>query len=236
MLTLYFEAPFAAFRTFTAGSFRPTASFVTPSAAYGLLLNVAGIEMRHDDRRSVMTLIRDDLPQLSVAIAVAARDGSPVFPEQHSILQQLHNYPVGATGKERAAEAKGNKYNIVPVRRSFLSGLRGYLAANGNPELEKQIVDGLQGSRPRAYGIPFLGDNNFLLDRLRVVEESPCDAYWYVRIGVGTVAGMPDAVTRMTISIDRADMSKTVSALFEPQLRPSPLVPETAWVRLGRAE
>jgi CRISPR-associated protein Cas5t len=43
------EAPFAAFRTFTAGSYRPTAEFITPSAAYGLLLNVAGIEMREYD-------------------------------------------------------------------------------------------------------------------------------------------------------------------------------------------
>ena len=31
-------------RTFTAGWYRPTATFLTPSAAYGLLLNLAGIE------------------------------------------------------------------------------------------------------------------------------------------------------------------------------------------------
>ena len=35
MLALYVEAPFAAFRTFTAGWYRPTAAFLTPSAAYG---------------------------------------------------------------------------------------------------------------------------------------------------------------------------------------------------------
>jgi CRISPR-associated protein Cst2 len=40
------DAPFAAFRPYTAGWFRPTAAFLTPSAAYGLLLNVAGIESR----------------------------------------------------------------------------------------------------------------------------------------------------------------------------------------------
>ena len=42
MLCLYVQAPFAACRTFTAGWYRPTATFLTPSAAYGLILNVAG--------------------------------------------------------------------------------------------------------------------------------------------------------------------------------------------------
>ena len=41
MLTLYIEAPFAVCRTFTAGWYRPTATFLTPSAVYGLLLNLA---------------------------------------------------------------------------------------------------------------------------------------------------------------------------------------------------
>ena len=42
MLLLYIKAPFAAFRTFTAGRYRPTAPFLTPSAAYGLVLNAQG--------------------------------------------------------------------------------------------------------------------------------------------------------------------------------------------------
>ena len=49
MIRLRVKAPFAAFRYFTAGSYRPTAPFVTPSAAYGLLLNLAGFDTRYDD-------------------------------------------------------------------------------------------------------------------------------------------------------------------------------------------
>ena len=49
MMRLRIRAPFAAFRHFTAGSYRPTAPFITPSAAYGLLLNLAGVETRFDD-------------------------------------------------------------------------------------------------------------------------------------------------------------------------------------------
>ena len=70
MMCIYFQAPFAVFRTFTAGSFRPTAPFMTPSAAYGLLLNLAGIEMRDDDGASEMTLIRSGLPHATIALGL----------------------------------------------------------------------------------------------------------------------------------------------------------------------
>jgi CRISPR-associated protein Cas5t len=94
MLVLRLDAPFGVFRTFTAGSFRPTASFVTPSAAYGLLLNIAGIEMRHDDGKSVATLIRPKgLPAVDIALGARGE-----LPRQQSMFQQLHNYPVGNSG------------------------------------------------------------------------------------------------------------------------------------------
>ena len=68
MMSLYVQAPFAACRTFTAGWYRPTATFLTPSAAYGLILNVAGVESRlreEDDRHDgkvPATLTRSGLP------------------------------------------------------------------------------------------------------------------------------------------------------------------------------
>ena len=62
MLHLRLKAPFGAFRTFTAGSYRPTAPFITPSAAYGLILNVAGIESWLDDGQAAMTLINSACP------------------------------------------------------------------------------------------------------------------------------------------------------------------------------
>src|SRR5437762_680819 len=130
MLCLYLEAPFAACRTFTAGWYRPTATFLTHSAAYGLLLNIAGIESRlceedtlHDGKTPA-SLTRTDLPAVRIALGVAADGSGSKHPLVQSIYQQLHNYPVGTSGQERAESAKGNKYNITPVRREFLSGLR----------------------------------------------------------------------------------------------------------------
>src|SRR4051794_1998675 len=102
MLWLRLQAPFAAFRPFTAGWYRPTAAFLTPSAAYGLALNLAGVETRRDDGLSPMTVTRFGLPPAMVA--VGADPGRPL-PAVQTLFQQLHNYPVGASGKERKGDA-----------------------------------------------------------------------------------------------------------------------------------
>src|SRR4051794_13734226 len=184
MLYLTIRAPFAAFRTFTAGWYRPTAGFLTPSAAYGLSLNLAGIDTRRDDGLSAMTVTRFDLPPARIALGADA--GGPL-PTVQSLYQQLHNYPVGASGKERKEDAKGNKYNITPVRREFLADLRAVVGLDffQNPEVEQQIRRGLAGGAPESgprYGLPFLGDNAFLIDRIDV-HDGPVPARWFRRLG-----------------------------------------------------
>lgn len=227
MLCLKLEAPFGVFRTFAAGSFRPTAGFITPSAAYGLLLNLAGIEVRCDDGSQPMTLIKRGLPRFQLAI------GALVFPHQQSIYQQLHNYPVGSTtGKEHAPNTMGNKYNITPVRRAFLSDIQALICIRGNSQLEDQVTQGLRGELPRAYGLPFLGDNNFLISRLEPIQE-PDPAHWFECITEDEGNGLRKHVTRMTITIDRADMAQTQSALFAPIDEPCAEIPEKAWVEVG---
>lgn len=223
MLFLYLQAPFGVFRTFTGGSFRPTAGFLTPSAAYGLLLNVAGIEMR-EDLGLPMTSIRAGLPQ--VRLAIAALD----WPLHHSVFQQLHNYPIGTAGKEHAGNTKGNKYNIVPVRREFLSNIRAYLCMDKNPEFEEWVEEGLKGGRSRDYGLPFLGDNNFLIDRLEPVPQ-PKPAYWFEKLEEEW-EGMPARVTRVTVTIDRADMSRTRSVLFAPNEHRAVEPTSKAWIEV----
>jgi len=226
MLYLYLEAPFAAFRNFTAGSFRPTADFITYSAAYGLLLNIAGIEMRHESPILPMTLIKTELPRFNLAL------GALSFPRNHTILQQLHNYPVGSTGKEKAYLAKGTKYNIQPVNRAFLSDIKAYLCLNKNEELENLVLSGLTGRSPRTYGIPFLGDNNFLISKLKPVTVLE-PVYWYVKITSELEEGLPNGITRLTTKINREDMSQTKSELFAPSKKCSTTIPDNAWVEVG---
>lgn len=225
MLCLYLQAPFGVFRTFTAGSFRPTAAFVTHSAAYGLLLNVAGVEMR-EDADGEMTVIRSGLPTFRMAL------GARVLPLQHSVYQQLHNYPIGNTGEAHAAHTKGSKYNIAPVRRSFLSHIQAYICVDGNDVIERLVIQGLEGAGPSRYGLPFLGDNNFLLDRLEPIRERQ-PAHWYVLVNSEECTDMPKNLTRLTIAIDRMDMSRTRSALFIPTEKAQVEIPDRAWIKVG---
>jgi CRISPR-associated protein Cas5t len=164
MLRLYVEAPFAAFRTFSAGRYRPTAPFMTPSAAYGLVLNCAAIDSRLDTG-SAATGTQTNLPAVRLALGVVGD-----MPVRQSLYQQLHNYPVGQAGKDRAIY--GQKYNIQPIRRDLLSGLRAIIAMDTSSWLEERVRQGLrQGARyspegkPR-YGLAHAGDNNLLLSRL----------------------------------------------------------------------
>lgn len=228
MLCLYVQAPFAAFRSFAAGSFRPTAPFITSSAAYGLLLNLAGIEMRAPDNgKSSMTSIREGLPPVEIAL------GALDFPCQHSMYQQLHNYPVGASGAEHAPNTKGSKYNIVPARRAFLSDLRVYICMRQNDGLGQRIRDGLAGKH-RRYGVPFLGDNNFMPDRIVLIDSTAMKpAHWYVPVAPEDDAQSTVGIARFTVTIDRVDMSRTVSELLRPLVEPSDEVPDGAWLSIG---
>lgn len=244
MLWFHVEAPFAAFRTFTAGWYRPTATFLTPSAAYGLVLNCAGIDSRlregddGHDGKTPATLMRSGLPVMRLALGVPASagkeraaDDSEAFPRLQSVYQQLHSYPVGASGRERAPSCRGNKYNITPVRREFLSDLRAVVGIDASAELLDQIRRGLNGEFSR-YGVPFLGDNNFLLDRAELREQAG-KAYWFTPIMSASV-GVQQRAARLTIAIDRADLSRTKSQLFVPSdAYEHP--PDAAWTTVGHA-
>lgn len=244
MLCLYLQAPFAACRTFTAGWYRPTATFLTPSAAYGLLLNVAGIESRlyeHDpqhDGSAPATLTQSGLPAVRLALGAPERESlAESLPTVQTIYQQLHNYPVGKDAGMPAEMSKGNKNNITPVRREYLCNLRCYICVDSTAELEDRIRRGLLGEfNANRYGIPFLGDNQFLLDRLEVVHpEEVRPAYWYEVISKASGTKPRPHTTRLTVSINRADMSRTVSHLYSPQSVAEVSVPSTAWIDIASA-
>jgi CRISPR-associated protein Cas5t len=255
MLWLYVEAPFAACRTFTAGWYRPTATFLTPSAAYGLVLNIAGIDSRlregeaGHDGKTPASLTRTGLPAIRLALGAPAVDlrgrlveFADAFPRVQTVYQQLHNYPVGKGNKVddpdnagakayqgdiAARRTQGNKSNITPVRREFLSDLRAVVGIDADADTLDRVRRGLTGEFPR-YGVPFLGDNNFLLDRAELVAV-PRPAYWFAPV-TETGAGPQPRTVRLTINIDRADLSRTTSQLFAPQTSGSAVAPPQSWI------
>ena len=227
MLQLRVRAPFAAFRTFTAGYYRPTAPFLPPSVAYGLLLNLAAIESRRDDGVSRMTLTAAGLPAARIAL------GAIRLPEVQTLYQQLHNYPVGTSGQERRDAARGNKYNIQPIRRELLADLDAYICLDGNDELEGRVRAGLAAGADYApegrhrYGLPFLGDNSFSISSL-TIETEPLPAHWLTNIEREHLA-RAEEVYRLTVWIDRADLTRTDTRYYSPARLPQVAVPATAW-------
>lgn len=262
MLALAVHAPFAVCRTFTAGWFRPTATFLTPSAAYGLVLNLAGVESRLREEHPAhpgtvpASVTKPGLPTVRLALGVLTTDrkGTPLsfdeaFPRVATVYQQLHNYPVGKgnkvddpdnpgtkvyQGELADRRAKGGKSNITPVRRELLVGLRAAVVLDGNPELEAAVRSTLtHGPTADRYGLPFLGDNSFLPDRIDPLSAVP-DAYWFETLSRDE-SGLRPRTTRLTTWVDRAELSRTVSHLFAPAGTSSVDIPSAAWVTLPAA-
>lgn len=216
------RAPFAAFRGFQAGTYRATSPVMPPSTAFGLILNLAAIEMR-ESLNSPITVIKKELPKLKISIGTLSEA------ERCSLYQQLHSYPVGASGKELAARTKGAKYWIVPARREILIDYDGIVGVQSEDDyLFNRVKQGLCGElqEPR-YGLPFAGDNNLLFDRIEIVEEPPETTRWYSRIQPGDSPRKGSC--RLTVGINRTDNSRTTSYLYAPTFECGKEPPEAAW-------
>lgn len=226
-LWLSVQAPFAAYRGMQAGVFRGTAPILPPSAAYGLVCNLGGIETR-GDMSEMTTPMRKDVPLLQIAV------GGLRVPEVSTLYQQLHSYPVGNSGQDLKAMTRGAKYWIVPVRREVLVGLS-VLVGVRCPEVAilDRIVRGLRGEGDwERYGLPFAGDNQFLFDRIDVLQ-APLPAYWYSPLAPD--GELRRGSIRLTIGIDREDASRTTAAVYAPIADPSAEPPEDAWTWVPRS-
>ena len=74
----------------------------------------------------------------------------------------------------------------------------------------------------------FLGDNNFLVDRIEIAPRRKA-AHWYELVEQESETGVRPGTTRLTIMIDRTSAVGTRSALFAPTSEKTVDVPENAW-------
>ena len=124
-LWLRLRAPFAAFRPMQAGSLRTTLPSMPYSAAWGLLLNLAGIDARSEDPEHHGT--DPGAPCLRLCLGrsaeTQARENAPLSGGHHRLFQHLHGYPVGRSSQRFQRGAHGAKYHIAPAQREILSDL-----------------------------------------------------------------------------------------------------------------
>jgi CRISPR-associated protein Cas5t len=221
---LRLDAPVAAWRWLQAGVFRGTFPVIPPSAAWGLALNLAGVETR-GSVNEVVTPIRPDAPALEIAVGFdPQRPGN-----KSSLYQQLHSYPVGNASAHLKEKTYGAKYHIAPVRREVLVDQVAFVGVRGEATLLERLRRGLAGELATdRYGIPFAGDNQFLFSRIDVLAQSPIGR-WFVP----THAPVRGALsTRLTTLIDRGDSSRTEAPLFAAAVEPT-TCPNEAWTQIG---
>ena len=156
MLFIYFKAPFGAFKPFQSVEMLATVEFMTYSAAYGFLLGLAGINSRDP-------LVKSAYINTRIAL------GTFNLPRKGRVLQQLHK---GKASIEDTERAKGRKPKIDIFWKELLyDGLEGYIGLD-NPELEPLITQGINNPQSINYwGLPFMGDNNFFVEKLDIVQE-----------------------------------------------------------------
>jgi CRISPR-associated protein Cas5t len=226
VIVILVRGPFARFQPFSAGTYRATMKFMPHSAAYGLVLHLAGIESRLDDPRYPETQVRPDLPSARIAVGAVGR-----FPSVEVGVQQIHNYPVGSAGSDHAADCYGQKYGIQFVKREFLAGLNVAIALEAGTELMDRVREGVLGGTGRPgdqRGVVFLGDRDFEASHVSISGDVP-EAYWYEPVARDERIGDVQHSTYLTVRIDRADSSKTVSRLFRPVSQPTSVIPAEAW-------
>ncbi|MGK7935960.1 MAG: CRISPR-associated protein Cas5 [Xenococcaceae cyanobacterium] len=224
-LWLHVRAPFASFSSLRTGTYRDTMPIMPPSAAYGLILNLAGIEMRGSLKKSI-TPIRSNLPTIKLAFGRVAGNNSEIS----VLLQNMHSYPIGQTGKERKAKTHGNKYWIEPTYREIIVNLDMMLGVQADSELIFHICQGLNGECARAfYGFPFAGDNNFLFDRIDCLEK-PLPTHWFVQVN-SNLELEPGAIN-LTVEIDRNNPSQTKSLLFSATKNAMTFIPDGEWLSM----
>jgi CRISPR-associated protein Cas5t len=203
-----------------AGVYRSTMPTIPYSAAWGLVLNLAGVETRRPG--DVTTLIDPGAPPLRICV------GAVSFGEVSTLFQQLHSYPVGASGAELRSRTHGAKFWIAPVRREILVGFDALVGVESpDSALLERVGKGLRGELdgPR-YGVPFAGDNNLLFDSIDLLQE-PTPTHWYTRQSPGEPPRRRSC--RLTVGIDREDSSRTTNSLVAPVPSPQKKPPEGAW-------
>src|SRR5947208_2314624 len=121
MLYLYFKAPFVTFRPFQSVEMLATTAFLTHSAAYGLLLGLAGID-RCKKEANIEAQIAIGVKCQTKGVKHLDINGrhnemKPQFPRRGRVFQQLHRIPQGSDKKrkEEKERAKGSKSERIGV-------------------------------------------------------------------------------------------------------------------------
>lgn len=227
LLILNIQAPFASWRSFSTGRAQGVLPVIPPSAAFGLFLNLAGIEMKAGvlEKMKGNTYFchpnRDDLPHLEVATGTCSDMSSgELIHHMHGYVQTVSKGTLGGKKqKEYEDSFHGRKFSIFLGRRKYLNGYNGLVACRNNPEIISKIRHNLEHGTD---DVPFAGSTNLTFDVIREVDNQEC--HWYVKSE--TARSIP-----LTISVHRSKKDTSVRRLFTRSGNATKSPPENAWTK-----
>lgn len=208
MRFIYFRAPFAAFRSFRNMETVTTSEFVTHSAAYGFLLGLAGIDRER----------KEEFVDAKLAIACTR------LPGVGRCFQQLI--------RDRRVLDDGGKLTLRPFWREVLCNVEGFIGLD-HPALEDLVEKGINEPTSLTYwGLPFMGDNNLLLETVEVRSQPERCRWFYPFSGEPLPRG--DRLYYLSVWTDYEKTERSSSLLFAlSEMKDCLPENDKAWVSIG---
>jgi hypothetical protein len=225
MLIIYIDSPFARFGNLPSSYMRTTDPFINPVQGYHFILMLAGIDSREYLVDLPATSTKNGLPSFKLGI------GQIKEPYKNTIASQLHSYNTNS-GREIKF---GQKNKIDCGKTEILIDIKALLVIDENSYVENRVRDflkngnlSLQENGSPRYGIPYLGDNNFVVD---IIKEIPIqnvtkEVRWYYKIDRKSMGNKEiTPIYNFNLWINRNNPGKAITSLFslsEPSQDPKP--------------
>jgi CRISPR-associated protein Cas5t len=232
-------APHAVFKMHSAGAFQGTLPVMPPSTAYGLVMNMAGINIRGEPTPvrkadagyfSTLSIDKAKCPKVSIAVGLFS------VPERGVILYHAHRYlsVLNKPDVERLGKYKpyGRKNAITPTKQQFLVNYDGAIGIRAPENLIEKIMDTMLGRKAHG-GVLFAGSSDYLIESIQATDKP---AAWYSILTKSELhkrlekSEIPPGLIRLPVSIDRDNCTKTLSMMFAPVETYTNNPPESSWV------
>lgn len=210
-LILHIKAPCGVSRQLSTENHRGTYPILSHTTLYGLLCNLAGVEMREYDSIVGNMVIKDNLPTLGIRI------GYVKIPMQSRLFEHTLKLMKNAELKNGLGETRRVcRQFIKPKRSDYLVDLDFYVEVLCDIDLINRMkrylsginVDPIKGTDTTRYGLPFIGSNSCTIQSIDVVDVYPDQLFWVNRMSVSTQKEHLLGVS-MPVWIDRRNPNNT---------------------------
>lgn len=242
-IIISFKAPFFSYREFNTGDYCYSLPVIPHSAAYGLVLNLAGIEIKGVNCENINT------PMLEIAVGLVSYDNvSCLIHQYHKYTQSYGNKyspyewvknddgtytlkeEIKKKGKQKTSlsdvkkQYHGRKWGIGIIKREYLIDYHGVIGVKGDSEIINKIKEGIDNC---VGSIPYAGQSNLMFSHLNIENT---EAYWLVTELLDDDDNDEVKSVQLTTEVNRIKSNKTLRKTFYINNEMSSEPYEKSWV------